>query len=45
MVNRLAVINHQIPFEWLSLMYTTYKIRCKEKQENAINTAHEEGTK
>ena len=31
MVNRLSIINHQIPFDWLNLKYTTYKIKCKEK--------------
>ena len=31
LVNWLAVINHQIPLDWLNLTHTTYKIKCKEK--------------
>ena len=31
MVNRVSVINHQIPFDRLNLTCTTYKIKCKEK--------------
>ena len=31
LVNRLSLVNNQIPLDWLNLNYDTYKIRCKQK--------------
>ena len=31
LINRLSLINNQIPLEWLNLGYSSYKIRCKQK--------------
>ena len=31
LVNRLSLINNQIPLDWLNLNYDTFKIKCKQK--------------
>ena len=31
LINRLSLINNQIPLEWLNLGYNSYKIKCKQK--------------
>ena len=31
LANRLHVLNHKIPFEWLNMSYVTFKLKCKKE--------------